>query len=84
MRSARHATICGLLLFPLISNLPAQEQAPSDLSQTPTGEIEKQASFMVGAQKFIQAVPLLTELVSRLGESTDPKPNPRLKGFAIS
>ena len=36
---------------------------------------------MVGAQKYDAAVPLLTELVTRLGESTDPQLQSKVEGF---
>ena len=36
---------------------------------------------MVGAQKFVEAVPLLNELVSRLEESKDPQTQSKVEGF---
>ena len=81
LRSVREAMICGLLSFFLISDLAAQEQPQADLAQLPTGELEKQAAFMVGAQKYAEAIPLLTELVSRLGESKDIQVQSKVEGF---
>jgi tetratricopeptide (TPR) repeat protein len=81
-RGARRLIVCGFVIFFLGANLSAQEEAPAgDLAQAPTGELEKQAAFMVGAQKFPEAIPLLTELVSRLGESKDPQLQAKVEGF---
>ena len=66
----------------LTANLSAQQQASSDLSQLPSGELEKQAAFMVGSQKYVEAIPLLEELVAhRLGESKDQQIQARVEGF---
>ena len=46
-----------------------------------TGELEKQAVFMVGAQKFVEVIPLLTELVNRLGETKDSQLQAKVEGF---
>ena len=81
LRSVQHAIVCCVLLFLPIANLPAQEQASTDVMQMPTGELEKQAVFMVGAQKYVEAIPLLTELVSRLGESKDAQMQSKVEGF---
>ena len=52
------------------ANSNAQEQAPAaEFEQVSTAELEKQAQLHGGAQKYDAAVPLLTELVTRLGES---------------
>ena len=60
----------------------AQEQQPAaDLSQLSTGDLEKQAAFMVGAQKYAEATPILAELVTRLGESKDPQMQAKVEGF---
>ena len=65
-----------------LANSNAQEQAPAaEFEQVSTAELEKQASFMVGAQKYDAAVPLLTELVTRLGESTEPQLQSKVEGF---
>ena len=64
-----------------IATLRAQEQAPTDIAQLPTGELEKQAVFMVGAQKYVEAIPLLSEMVTRLGESKDPQTQAKVEGF---
>ena len=81
VRSARQAIYCCLFLLFTTGRLPAQEQAPSDLTQLPTGELEKQAAFRVGAQKYVEGVPLLNELVNRLGESTDAQTQAKVEGF---
>ena len=73
--------VCCLFLFFATANLSAQEQQATDLTQLPTGELEKQAAFTVGAQKYVEAVPFLTELVSRLGESKDPQMQSKVEGF---
>jgi TolA-binding protein len=81
-RSARQATYCCLFWFLLIASLPAQEPVSADLSQMPTGELEKQAAFMVGARKYVEAVPLLNELVAnRLGESKEVQIQTKVEGF---
>jgi TolA-binding protein len=81
-RGATRAIACGLVFFLLAANLGAQEEAPGgDLAQVPTGELEKQASFMVGGQKFPEAIPALTELLTRLGESKDPQLQAKAEGF---
>lgn len=75
------AIACVLLLLVLIGDLYAQEGPSVDLSQVSTGELEKQAAFMVGAQKYAEATPLLTELVNRLGESHEPQTQAKVEGF---
>ena len=80
-RSVRQATICVLFLIFHIADLSAQEQAQADLAQLPTGELEKQAVFMVGGQKYVEAISLLTELVNRLGESKDAQMQSKVEGF---
>ena len=83
VRRARREAACCLLLFFVGTELPAQEQtsASPDLVQIQTSEIEKQAAFMVGTQKYAEAVPLLNELVSRLGESKDIQVQSKVEGF---
>ena len=78
-RGRRRSAACSLFL-PL-ADLPAQEQAQADLTQLPTGELEKQAVFLVGGQKYVEAIPLLTELVNRLGESKDSQMQSKVEGF---
>jgi tetratricopeptide (TPR) repeat protein len=80
-RRARRAAYCSLCSLLLAASLPAQEQAAPDLAQLPTGELEKQAVFMVGAQKYVEGVPLLNELVNRLGESKDAQTQAKVEGF---
>jgi TolA-binding protein len=80
-RGGCRAAACGLLLLALIGDLRAQEQPSADLAQASTGELEKQAAFMVGAQKYVEATPLLTELVNRLGESKEPQTQAKVEGF---
>ena len=47
-----------------------------------TAELEKQAAFMVGAQKYVEAIPLLNELVAnRLGESKEVQIQAKVEGF---
>ena len=59
----------------------AEGETSPDLAQLPTGELEKQAAFMVGAQKFGEAIPLLGELINRLGESKDAQTQAKVEGF---
>jgi TolA-binding protein len=80
-RSARLAVYCCFFLLLTSGRIPAEEQAVPDLAQLPTGELEKQAAFMVGAQKYVEGVPLLNELVNRLGESKDPQTQAKVEGF---
>jgi TolA-binding protein len=81
-RAAARAIACGAVLSLLTANLRAQEGAPAtDVAQMSTGELEKQAAFMVGAQKYVEATPLLTELVGRLGEAKDPQLQSKVEGF---
>ena len=81
-RAATRVIACGVVLCLAAASLEAQEEAPAgDVAQASTGEIEKQASFMVGAQKYVEAIPLLTELVTRLGESKDPQLQAKVEGF---
>jgi tetratricopeptide (TPR) repeat protein len=82
LRSTRQRIYCCLFWILALASLPAQEQASPDLSQLSSGELEKQAAFMVGAQKYAEAIPLLNELVSnRLGESKDPQIQAKVEGF---
>jgi TolA-binding protein len=81
LRSARRLIYCCLFSSVVFGSLPAQEPASSDVSQITTGELEKQAAFLVGAQKYAEATPLLAELVNRLGESKDPQMQAKVEGF---
>jgi TolA-binding protein len=66
----------------LVASLTAQEQPAADVSQMSTGELEKQAAFMVGSQKYVEAIPLLNELVAnRLGESKEVQIVAKVEGF---
>ncbi|HEY5779208.1 MAG TPA: tetratricopeptide repeat protein [Terrimicrobiaceae bacterium] len=81
-RGTRCALAIGVFSLFLTTGLRAQEQQPSaDLSQLSTGDLEKQAAFMVGAQKYAEATPVLAELVTRLGESKDPQMQAKVEGF---
>ena len=74
--------IAGVLALSVGPHVTAQEEAPAgEVAQIPTGELEKQAAFTVGAQKYVEAIPLLTELVNRLGESKDPQLQAKVEGF---
>ncbi|HEY5743702.1 MAG TPA: tetratricopeptide repeat protein, partial [Terrimicrobiaceae bacterium] len=79
-RGGRHVTACGLLLV-IVGDLCAQEQSSADISQVSTGELEKNAAFMVGAQKYAEVTPILAELVNRLGESKDPQMQAKVESF---
>jgi TolA-binding protein len=82
LRSARRVFFCSLFWVLALATLPAQEPASSDVSQMSTAELEKQAAFMVGAQKYAEAIPLLNELVTnRLGESKEAQIQAKVEGF---
>jgi TolA-binding protein len=88
-RSAREVVWYCLVWFLFLASLRAQEktandasQAATDVSQISTGELEKQAAFMVGAQKYVEAIPLLNELIAnRLGESKEVQVQAKVEGF---
>ncbi len=81
----RRAATCAIVsgfAFLAVANLKAQEEAPTgEVVESSTAELEKQAAFTVGAQKYSEAIPLLTELVNRLGESKDPQLQAKVEGF---
>jgi TolA-binding protein len=80
LQTARHLRRCLLLLVVLVVDLHAQE-ASQDLAQATTSDLEKQAAFRVGARQYVEAIPLLTELVNRLGQSKDSQTQSKLEGF---
>jgi TolA-binding protein len=74
---------CGFVLLCLVTTMCAQnEEAPiADVTQMSTGELEKQASLLVGSQKYVEAVPLLGELLARLGETKEPQLQTKVESF---
>ena len=75
--------VCGFVLLWMTTAIWAQnEEAPAaDVTQMSTGELEKQASFLVGTQKYVEAIPLLSELLTRLGESKEPQVQSKVENF---
>ena len=76
---------CGFVLLWMPTALWAQNQeAPAaDVTQMSTGELEKKASLLVGTQKYPEAVPLLSELLTRLGETKEPQLQAKVESFDI-
>jgi TolA-binding protein len=75
--------VCALVLFwvPVAMWAQDQEAPAADVTQMSTGELEKQASLLVGTQKYAEAVPLLSELLTRLGETREPQLQSKVEGF---
>ena len=57
------------------------EAPPTDVTQMSTSELEKQASLLVGTQKYVEAVPLLSELLTRLSETKEPQLQAKVENF---
>ena len=74
---------CGFVLLWMPTAIWAQNQAApaADVTQMSTGELEKQASLLVGTQKYPEAVPLLSELLTRLGETKEPQLQAKVESF---
>ena len=83
LRHLSRPFVCGfvLLFLPLAVWAQTAEAPPTDVTQMSTSELEKQASLLVGTQKYAEAVPLLSELLTRLSETKEPQLLAKVENF---